>query len=134
MSVSCGHPLLDAVYHTDCAGCVQSVDWVNRGLNPVTEEKRETTVSDEVQKRIQGKLAAARQLLIEAGTIADEEDIEYVQFLGLTYERMFGWFKADELVAASEWNASECVIGSELAEGRGPGGTQWQSSSWCLDG
>ena len=80
-------------------------------------------MSDETQRMIQEKLTAARKLLVEAGTLADEGDIEFVQFLGLTYERSFGWFRGDELVAASEWNASECVIGS----------TRWQSSSWCLD-
>jgi hypothetical protein len=88
---------------------------------------------EQAERVVQEKLAAARKLLIEAGTLADEGSVEFVQFLGLTYERSFGWFRGDELVAASEWNASECVIGSELSEGRGPGSTRWQSSSWCLD-
>lgn len=91
-------------------------------------------MSDEAQKRIQDRLAQAQQLLTEAGRIADEEDIEYVEFLGLTYERTFGWFHGRDLVSPSEWNASECVIGSEVSEGRGPGTRRdWQSSSWCLD-
>lgn len=89
-------------------------------------------MSDDAQKRIQDRLAQAQKLLAEAGLIADEEDIEYVDFMGLTYERTFGWFHGEDLVSPSEWNASECVIGSVMAR-RGmrlPDG--WQESSSCF--
>lgn len=91
-------------------------------------------MSDEAQKRIQSKLAQVQELLSEIGRIADEENVEYVEFLGLTYERSFGWFKDDDLVSPSEWNPSDCVIGSVMARHgeRPPDG--WQESSSCYQG
>jgi hypothetical protein len=86
---------------------------------------------EDAQKRIQEKLGAARQLLIEAGKIADEENVEYVEFMGLTHEATFGWFKDDELQEASDWNPSSCVIGSVVARHGHKPPDGWQESSSC---
>lgn len=88
-------------------------------------------MSDEAQRKIQERLSAARSLLIEAGVLADESGVEFIDFMGLNYERSFGWFHRDELQEPSEWNASSCVIGSLLAAGGRPNDPHWQSSSSC---
>lgn len=81
---------------------------------------------EDAERAIQEKLAAARQLLIEVSTIAEDNLItDDIEFAGLKLERRFGWFRGAELEIASEWNASHCVIGSNLRD--------WQSSSWCLE-
>ncbi len=78
------------------------------------------------QKEMQEKLAAARKLLVEAGTIAEQNGVE-LDFMGLRYEYHFGWFSHDgELQEPSEWNTSHCVIGSRLANGFD---SEWTSSS-----
>jgi hypothetical protein len=78
------------------------------------------------QKEMQEKLTAARKLLVEAGSLAQEIGVE-LEFMGLRYENSFGWFSYDgELQEPSEWNTSHCVIGSRLANGFG---TEWMSSS-----
>lgn len=86
---------------------------------------------EEAERRIQEKLAAARALLIEAGSIADEEGIEFIDFMGLNHERSFGWFHGEDLREPSGWNSSACVIGSVLAAGGSPNDPHWQSSSSC---
>ncbi len=90
---------------------------------------------EETERQIQEKLVAARRLLVEAGTLADEEGIEFVSFMGLHYERSFGWFHGEELQEPSGWNSSSCVIGSVLSRGGTPDNPSgdWQSSTWCLD-
>lgn len=87
---------------------------------------------EQAERAVQEKLAAARQLLIEVGTIAEDNLLPHgIEFAGLKLEQQFGWFRGDELEIASEWNTSHCVIGSKLAEGESR--TDWQSSSWCLE-
>lgn len=69
--------------------------------------------------RMQGLLAEARRLLGEAGDLADQTS-ETIHFMGLVFEPSFGWFSPDGgLQQASDWNSSDCVIGSMYAEGYG---------------
>ena len=83
---------------------------------------------DDAKKEIQGKLAQARKLLLEAGGLAEGLQMESLDFCGLVYEPGFGWFKDTELELESEWNSSGCVIGSTMAQ---HGTMEWSSSSWC---
>lgn len=75
-----------------------------------TEELTKGMSADEIKVRIQDRLARAKALLDEAAKIADERDVE-IDFMELIYRPTFGWERNGELVEASEWNFSECVIG-----------------------
>lgn len=87
------------------------------------------TDDNDPDRRIQQKLADARRLLAEAGKIADEEGFHDLNFMGMVFERNVGWFTPDgTLQEASEWNHSECVIGSPYAEGYGMRG--WLTPGW----
>lgn len=92
--------------------------------------------------QIQARLAEARRLLSEAGELADESG-EVLHFMGMVFEPSFGWFTPDGgLQEPSEWNASDCVIGSCFAAGYGMEGWKavgkaenldegWQPCPYC---
>ena len=80
--------------------------------------------------KIKKNLAEARRLLIEAGNEAQNDGITSLNFMGLVFEKWFGWFTPDgALQEASEWNSSACVIGSNAAEGKAV--EDWSSSTSC---
>jgi len=83
---------------------------------------------NEAEKAIQEKLSEARRLLNEAGEIADENFNQGIEFMGLTFEPHFGWFNGSDLQEPSEWNVSECVIGSKMAM---YGSMEWNPSQGC---
>lgn len=71
------------------------------------------------QEKIQQLLSEAMALLHQAAKLADE-DGEDIFFLGNAYEASVGWFTPDgELQESSDWNNSDCVIGSPYADGYG---------------
>ena len=80
---------------------------------------------------IQEKLAQARQLLVEAGKLAEDQGITHLEFMGLVFESSYGWFHGEELEEASDWNHSDCVIGSNWVRYGSVNPEDWVSSSSC---
>ena len=77
------------------------------------DEDRERTP----EERVQTLLLAAKQLIIEAGKIADDEGLDGVTFMGLEFVPNFGWVDDHNgLQEPSQWNSSWCTIGLEDRE------------------
>lgn len=79
-----------------------------QGLTPL----KNIPMEEQEKKKLvlQERLACAKLLLDEVARLADELDVE-VDFLDLVYRPAYGWERNGELIDASEWNFSDCVIG-----------------------
>jgi len=75
-----------------------------------------TETDPDAERKIHELLWQARKLLCEAGTLCEKNNIDDLHFMGLIFEAGVGWFGYEgTLQEPSDWNGSECVIGSGYA-------------------